>query len=85
MGVGRGHVTRFAFFPCCSGDSEKADGSFQMSSVEKRELEHLLGFPLPRSGPDTMWVRVPGEGFGGTVGTGRMGSLCPSQPGQIRV
>jgi hypothetical protein len=56
-----------------------------MSSVEKRELEYLLGFPLPRSGPDTMWVRAPGEGFRGTVGTGRMGSLCPSQPGQIRV
>ena len=85
MGVGRGHVTRFAFFPCCSGDSEKADGSFQMSSVEKRELEHLWGFPLPCSGPDTMGVRAPGEGFVGTVGAGGMGSLCPSQPGQIRV
>lgn len=85
VGVGRGHVTRFAFFPCCSGDSEKADGSSQMSSVEKRKLEHLLGFPLPCSDPDTMWVRAPGEGFGGTAGAGRMGSLCPSQPGQIQV
>ena len=77
VGVGRGHVTRFAFFSCCTGDSEKDDGSFQMSSVEKRELEHLLGFLLPCSGPNTVWVRAPGESFGGTVGAGRMGEPVP--------
>lgn len=53
MGAGRGHVTGVAFFPCCSGGSEKADGNFSVSTVEKRELEHLWGFPLPCSRPDT--------------------------------
>lgn len=33
--------------------SEKADEYFSMPTVERRELEQLLGFPSPCSGPDT--------------------------------
>lgn len=32
---------------------EKADEYFSMPTVERRELEQLLGFPSPCSGPDT--------------------------------
>lgn len=67
--------------------SEKAGEYFSMPTVERRELEQLLRFPSPCSGPDTnggegswggasggLWKEV------GCVSEKGLWSLCQSQP-----
>lgn len=43
--------------------SEKAGEYFSMPTVERRELEELLGLPSPSVVQTPMGVRVPGEGL----------------------